>query len=218
MSTSDPATPAQEGAPQGTWLEGKDILPANLPTQPSDLDRPVGPPRKRARPWSLIVGLPLVIIVCLALGVVGGLRLSTMLTGASGGAFSSGQGGVATANNVNGDPLLSARVESVPTLPQAPVRYLEAQAKGDGQTMWNQLSSNAQQQFSSSGGSAQAFTQALQQGPRPDVKQITFVGGSTMGNGREAAIFVVTADINGSLEQVPYFFTVNTDGKIDEVH
>jgi hypothetical protein len=218
MSTADRPTPAQEGSPEGTWLEGKDILPANLPTQPADLDRPVGPPRKRPRPWSLIVGLPLLIIVCLALGVFGGLRLGSMLSGGNGAMFSGGQGGIATANDINGDPLLSARVESEPALPQAPVRYLEAQAKLDGQTMWDQLSPSAQQQFSSQGGSAQAFTQALQQGPHPDVKQITFVGGSTMGDGREAAIFVVTADVNGTLRQVPYFFTVNTDGKIDEVH
>lgn len=218
MSTSDPATPAQEGAPQGTWLEGKDILPANLPTQPADLDRPSGKPRKRAKPWSLIIGLPIVVIICLALGVYGGLRLSTMLTGGSSGLFSGSKGGIATANNVNGDPLLSARVESEPALPEAPVHYLEAQAKGDGQTMWDQLSPGAQQQFTSQGGSADAFTKALQQGPRPDLKQITFVGGSTMGDGREAAVFVVTADINGSLQQVPYYFTVDVNGKIDEVH
>lgn len=218
MSTSEPSTPAQEGAPQGTWLEGKDILPANLPSQPADLDRPVGKPRKRAKPWSLIIGLPVVIIICLAIGVYGGLRLSTMLTGGGGGPFSGSQGGVATANKVNGDPLLSARVESEPALPESPVHYLEAQAKGDGQVMWDQLSPTAQQQFSTNGVSPQAITQQLQQGPRPNLKQITFVGGSTMGDGREAAVFVVTADINGSLQQVPYYFTVDVNGKIDEVH
>jgi hypothetical protein len=39
-----------------------------------------------------------------------------------------------------------------------------------------------------------------------------------MNDGREATMFVVTADVNGALRQVPYYFTVDTQGKIDEVH
>jgi hypothetical protein len=114
--------------------------------------------------------------------------------------------------------LLSARVEASPPVPRAPVIYLEAQAKGDGQTAWNELSAAAQQQIAAQGGSAAALTQELQQSPLPPVKQITFVGGSVMGDGREATMFVVTADVNGALRQVPYYFTVDTQGKIDEVH
>jgi hypothetical protein len=114
--------------------------------------------------------------------------------------------------------LLNAAVDPAPPVPAAPVRYLEAQAKGDGQTMWTLLSAAAQQQLSANGGSPQALTQMLQSNPRPALKQITFVGGSQMGDGREATIFVVTADVNGQLRQAPYYFTVNTEGKIDEVH
>lgn len=211
----------------GTWLEGRDILPANAPAridanQPP-LPQPAAATTRRPRPWSLILGMPLLIL--LVLGVVwlvtsaGSVRSGLMgvLPGHAA-ATATAQPAIRTASNVGGDPLLSARVETSPPVPRAPVIYLEAQAKGDGQTAWNELSAAAQQQIAAQGGSAAALTQELKQSPLPPVKQITFVGGSVMGDGREATMFVVTADVNGALRQVPYYFTVDTQGKIDEVH
>lgn len=211
---------------QGTWLQGRDILPANIPHQvapsPAPVKPPEGPERRRPRPWSLILGVPLLIVVLAVAWLVtssGDLRsrVAAALPGHAAAAATAAPGIRALAN-VGGDPLLSARVESSPPVPRAPVLYLEAQAKGDGQTAWNELSGAAQQQISQQGGSAAALTQALQQSPLPPVKQITFVGGSVMSDGREATMFVVTADVNGALRQVPYYFTVDTQGKIDEVH
>ncbi|HEY8742576.1 MAG TPA: hypothetical protein VIU62_05730 [Chloroflexota bacterium] len=222
MDTRD-QPPTDEG---GTWLQGRDILPPNIPNQAGQQFVPAPEPVVRARrpkPWSLILGVPLLIIVVLAaawmIGSGGGAR-SSLLAGLPGhaAATATADPGIRAASNVGGDPLLSARIESSPPVPKAPVVYLEAQAKGDGQTAWNELSTGAQQQITQQGGSAAALTQALQQSPLPPVKQITFVGGSVMGDGREATIFVVTADVNGALQQVPYYFTVDTQGKIDEVH
>ena len=211
----------------GTWLEGRDILPANTPTaiypSPPPPSQPATPPARRPRPWSLILGVPVLILLVLGavwlVGSAGGVRSG--LIGALPGhavATATAQPAIRAASNVGGDPLLSARVETSPPVPRAPVVYLEAQAKGDGQTAWNELSAAAQQQIAAQGGSAAALTQELQQSPLPPVKQITFVGGSVMGDGREATMFVVTADVNGALRQVPYYFTVDTQGKIDEVH
>ena len=211
----------------GTWLEGRDILPANTPTQirPSQPPPPQAAPlpERRPRPWSLILGVPLLIVLVLGVawlvtsssGVRSGLLAS--LPGHAA-ATATAQPDIRTAANVGGDPLLSARIETAPPVPRAPVIYLEAQAKGDGQAAWNELSAAAQQQIAAQGGSAAALTQELQQSPLPPVKQITFVGGSVMGDGREATIYVVTADVNGALRQVPYYFTVDPQGKIDEVH
>lgn len=212
---------------QGTWLQGRDILPANTPSPVAE-PKPAAPPPeatppRRPRRWSLILGLPLLIIIVLVVvGLVasgGSLtsRLAASLPGSAGASATAGPG-IQTAANIGGDPLLSARVETSPPVPRAPVLYLEAQAKGDGQTAWNELSQAAQQQIAQQGGSAAALTAELQQSPLPPVKQITFVGGSVMNDGREATMFVVTADVNGALRQVPYYFTVDTQGKIDEVH
>lgn len=211
----------------GTWLEGRDILPANTPahistSQPPPVPPPAAPER-RTRPWSLILGVPLLILLVLGavwlVGSAGSVRsgLLGVLPGHAA-AAATAQPTIRAASSVGGDPLLSARVEASPPVPRAPVIYLEAQAKGDGQTAWNELSAAAQQQIAAQGGSAAALTQELQQSPLPPVKQITFVGGSVMGDGREATMFVVTADVNGALRQVPYYFTVDTQGKIDEVH
>jgi hypothetical protein len=224
------STPEQpESEQQGTWIEGRDILPANIPQQSAPIPPPAPPtsapqrPGSHPRPWSLIIGVPVLIIVCLAIGAAvlsartgqGGI-----LTGLGARATATPTAGstIHTAADIGGDPLLGARLETSPPIPRAPVLYLEAQAKGDGQTAWDELSAGAQQQLAQQGGSAAALTQALKQSPLPPLKQITFVGGSTMSDGREATIFVVTADVNGALRQVPYYFTVDTAGKIDEVH
>lgn len=219
-----------ESEEQGTWVTGRDILPPNVLHQaplsaPQPQPGPAAPSPHRPRPWSLILGVPLLVIVVLGVAWLvtssGGLR-SGLVAGlpgqAAATATAAGGTSIRSAANVGGDPLLSARVEASPLVPRAPVLYLEAQAKGDGQTAWNELSAAAQQQITQNGGSAAALTQALQQSPLPPVKQITFVGGSTMSDGREATMFVVTADVNGALRQVPYYFTVDTQGKIDEVH
>ena len=213
---------------QGTWLQGRDILPANIPSQfaePKPAAPPPAspPPERRPRRWSLILCVPLFIINLINLvGLVasGGGLASRLTAGLPGNAraAATAEPGIQTAVNINGDPLLSARVETSPAIPRAPVLYLEAQAKGDGQTAWNELSAAAQSQIAQQGGSAAALTAELQQSPLPPVKQITFVGGSVMNDGREATMFVVTADVNGALRQVPYYFTVDTQGKIDEVH
>ena len=210
MSAPEPTA----GENQGTWLEGRrDILPANLPTMlappgapPTAAGAPA-PARRRPRPWSLLVGLPLVALLFFGLGTVVSARF-----------LRSAAGGIQTGSNIGGDPLLSAHVEATPNLPPAPVHFLEALAKGDGQAMWQELSAASQQQITQNGGSPQALAQALQQGGHPDVTQITFAGGSTLPDGREAAIFVVTANVNGALRAIPYYFTVNTEGKIDEFH
>ena len=211
---------------RGTWLQGRDMLPPNIPNQggqqlvaPPEVSAPV----RRPRPWSLLLGLPLLILILLGAAWVvtsGGDARSKLLANLPGRAAATAtvDPGIRAASDVGGDPLLSARIQTRPPVPKAPVLYLEAQAKGDGQTAWNLLSLTAQQQITQQGGSAAALTQALQQSPLPPVKQITFVGGSVMGDGREATIFVVTADVNGALRQVPYYFTVDTQGKIDEVH
>jgi hypothetical protein len=120
--------------------------------------------------------------------------------------------------NVNGDSMVSANVNGRPPIPTAPIRFLEAQAKGDGTGMWNELSTDFQQQLAQQGGSADALTQALHQGPLPDVQQITFVGGSVLAGGDEACIFVVTANVNDTESQVPWYFTVDPTGKIIEFH
>jgi hypothetical protein len=217
-----------ESEEQGTWVSGRDILPPNFPHQAPPTAPPpapaLGAPR-RPRPWSLILGVPLLVIIVLGVAWVvtsSGSAHGGLLAGLPGrapaAATATDGSSVRTATDVGGDPLLSARVETSPLVPRAPVLYLEAQAKGDGQTAWNELSAAAQQQITQNGGSAAALTQALQQSPLPPVKQITFAGGSTMNDGREATIFVVTADVNGTLRQVPYYFTVDTQGKIDEVH
>jgi hypothetical protein len=213
---------------QGTWLQGRDILPANIPSQaaepkPAAPPPPESPPPRRPRRWSLILGVPLFLIIVLivvAVVTTGGGLTGRLPGGTAGTAAASGtaEPGIQTAVSIDGDPLLSARVETSPPIPKAPVLYLEAQAKGDGQTAWNELSAAAQSQIAQQGGSAAALTAELKQSPLPPVKQITFVGGSVMNDGREATMFVVTADVNGALRQVPYYFTVDTQGKIDEVH
>jgi len=217
VSTAGEPSQGQEG----TWLQGHDILPSNIPGAKAAetllQNQPVAvvePPKRRRRRWSVIVGLPVVAILFLAIGLVAGhyFLASPAQLSASGG------GQVHTMTNVGGDPLVSAAVDASPQIPIAPVHFLEAQAKGDGQAMWNLLSPAAQAQLSSQGGSADALTKGLQGGPLPTVKQITFAGGSQMSDGRWATIYILTADLNGQIRQVPYYFTVNTDGKIDEFH
>ncbi len=215
--------PSDDG---GTWLQGRDMLPPNIPNQVGQ--RPITAPEvsapvRRPRPWSLILGVPLLLVIVLGAAWImtsGSGSRSNLLANLPGRAVATAtpDSGIRALSSVGGDPLLSARIQTSPPVPKAPVLYLEAQAKGDGQTAWNELSPAAQQQIAQQGGSAAALTQALQQSPLPPVKQITFVGGSVMGDGREATIFVVTADVNGALRQVPYYFTVDTQGKIDEVH
>lgn len=217
-----PEQPAPDD--RGTWLEGRDILPANLPQQGVPFTPPgVAPPKqRRPRRWSLIVGLPLVILGVLAVAAVMSSHVLGVIgpggSAPSAAVQSNASASIRVMTSIGGDPLVSAQVDPTPPIPKSPVAYLEAQAKGDGQTAWDQLSAIAQQQLAQQGGSAAALTQDLQQNPLPPLKQITFVGGSVMTDGREAAIFVVTVDVNGALRQVPYYFTVDTQGKIDEVH
>jgi len=216
VSTAGEPSQGQEG----TWLQGHDILPSNIPgakaaetlfeNKPA---APVEPPKRRRRRWSVLVGLPFVAILLVAIGLVVRLHFASPAQ-----LSASGSGQVHTMTNVGGDPLVSAAVDASPQIPIAPVHFLEAQAKGDGQTMWDLLSPAAQAQLSSQGGSADALTKGLQGGPLPTVKQITFAGGSQMSDGRWATIYILTADLNGQIRQVPYYFTVNTDGKIDEFH
>lgn len=212
MSNPDESKPE----PQDTWLQGRDILPSNIPTAQSPALTPEQPsngqaPRRKPRRWSLIVGLPVVAIVFLVVGFFVG----TNLTGGSGAGSAAG---MRTLSNVGGDPLVSAQVDPTPPIPKAPVLFLEAQAKADGQAMWDQLAPEAQQAITQGGGSPEALTAALQKNPLPTLRQITFVAGYQMNDGREATIYVVTADVNGSRQQVPFFFTVDTNGKIDEYH
>jgi hypothetical protein len=114
--------------------------------------------------------------------------------------------GPLVANTIDGDPLVSARLEGNPPVPMAAVQYLEDQARGDGQAAWDELSVAAQQQIAQQGGSAVALTQELQRSPLPPILQITFAGGSTMIDGREAAVFIVTANVADTQRQVPYYF------------
>jgi hypothetical protein len=114
--------------------------------------------------------------------------------------------GPLVANTIDGDPLVSARLEGNPPVPMAAAQYLEDQARGDGQAAWDELSVAAQQQIAQQGGSAIALTQELQRSPLPPILQITFAGGSTMIDGREAAVFIVTANVADTQRQVPYYF------------
>ena len=212
MSNAEESKPE----PQDTWLQGRDILPSNLPSAQSPALTAEQPsvesaPRRKPRRWSLIVGLPVVAIIFLIVGFLVGNTLSGMSGGGS-------AAGMRTLTNVGGDPLVSAQVDATPPIPKAPVLFLEAQAKGDGQAVWDQLAPQAQQAITQGGGSPEALTAELKQNPLPPLRQITFVGGYQMNDGREAAIYVITADVNGSRQQVPYFFTVDTNGKIDEWH
>jgi hypothetical protein len=50
------------------------------------------------------------------------------------------------------------------------------------------------------------------------IKSITYVAGSRLNDGRVATIFAITFSVNGSDTELPYYFTVNTDGLIDEFH
>jgi hypothetical protein len=86
------------------------------------------------------------------------------------------------------------------------VPNLEDQARGDGQAAWDELSVAAQQHIAQQGGSAISLTQELQRSPLPPILQITFAGGSTMIDGREAAVFIVTANVADTQRQVPYYF------------
>lgn len=205
MDTRD--RPDLEGVWDGT---SHDILPANIPPGPRDAGGSV-PPARRPRRRGRIVSWFVVGLVGIGLGVAVGLRFGLPLVVARGGA-------VHTLTNVFGDPLVNARVIGEPPIPKAPVAYLEAQAKGDAQAMWALYSPTAQQLLTKAGEGPQQLTQALQAHPLPPIKQITFAGGVVLSDGREATIFVVTADVNGVLEQAPYYFTVNANGQIDEAH
>ena len=193
--------------PARSWASNRqDILPANILTGP-----PAAPSARRPRRGRAIARMLAVGLAGLVLGVILGLRVGMPLVVGRGGA-------VHTLATVNGDPLVNARVVGEPPIPQAPIAYLEAQAKGNGQAMWALYSPQAQQLLTKAGGGPQQLTQALQANPMPPVKQITFAGGVLLNDGREATVFVVTADAGGALEQVPYYFTVNANGQIDEAH
>jgi hypothetical protein len=196
--------------PEGSWASaGQDILPANILTGPASAVSP--PPARRRRHGRAIAGVLAVGLAGLVLGVILGLRVGMPLVVGRGGA-------VHTLTTVNGDPLVNARVVGEPPIPQAPIAYLEAQAKGNGQAMWALYSPQAQQLLTKEGGGPQQLTQILRAHPLPAIKQITFAGGVLLNDGREATVFVVTANVNGALTQVPYYFTVNANGQIDEAH
>jgi hypothetical protein len=57
--------PSDDG---GTWLQGRDMLPPNIPNQVGQ--RPITAPEvsapvRRPRPWSLILGVPLLLVIVL---------------------------------------------------------------------------------------------------------------------------------------------------------
>jgi hypothetical protein len=105
----------------GTWLEGRDILPANTPAHVSTSQPPPVPPpaapERRTRPWSLILGVPLLILLVLGavwlVGSAGSVRsgLLGVLPGHAA-AAATAQPTIRAASSVGGDPLLSARVEA----------------------------------------------------------------------------------------------------------
>ncbi|MCL4545747.1 MAG: hypothetical protein M1118_14325 [Chloroflexi bacterium] len=207
MSSVEPPTQST-----GIWPpESKDTLPPNIPVTEQPVPPMPAKPRRRFRYAALFVVMVIVLLVGgVAGGVVGVNVIAPRLTGQN--------LLIHTLTDIGGNPLFDARVQGEPPVPQAPFIFLEAQAAGDGQAMWNQLSPSEQQALSSQGGSPTKLTSLLQQQGKIDVKEITFVGGAMLSDGREACVFVVTANVNGALRQAPYYFTVDTNGKIDEFH
>lgn len=209
MSAPESPTPSTEPWPP----DSKDTLPPNIPLTASTTI-PTPPPRKSSR--GKLIGLIIIsIVVPLILGIAIGAVLGVKVIAPH---FNKQTPLIHSLSNIGGNPLFSARVNGEPPIPQAPFKFLEAQAQDNGQTMWNLLSPTEQQALAAQGGSAQQLTALLKTQGKIDVRQITFAGGAMLNDGREACVFIVTADVNGALRQAPYYFTVDTNGKIDEFH
>ncbi|MCL4541684.1 MAG: hypothetical protein M1396_05030 [Chloroflexi bacterium] len=211
MSAPESPTPPTEPWPPGS----KDTLPPNIPPAASTAisTSPLSPRKSgRGKLTGLIV---ITIVVPLIVGIALGVVLDAKVIAPH---FNKQTTLIHTLSNIGGNPLFSAHVNGEPLIPPAPFKFLEAQAQDNGQAMWNELSPSEQQALAAQGGSPQQLTALLKKQGKIDVRQITFAGGAMLNDGREACIFIVTADVNGALRQAPYYFTVDTNGKIDEFH
>ncbi len=218
-----------------TWVTGRDILPPNLPRQeaPTSPSQPQfqhftpAPVQRGPRRWSLLIGIPVIVLVVLVAGIAisgsllgRGLHIGLPSTAAAPANASVPTGASAdavTETKLFNDPLVDEHIVTNIPAPKAPVSFIEAWTKQDSQTMWGELSPGAQQQFQQAGASATNFAQ-IPFGPSMQIKSITYVAGSRLNDGRVATIFAITFSVNGSDTELPYYFTVNTDGLIDEFH
>ena len=90
--------------------------------------------------------------------------------------------------------------------------YVEGQRVYDAQAMWNALSEELRSSFGSVEGLQRRIEQNRRQGSR--VTESKYVAGSTLDDGRQVYLYVVSIQQGDQIRQVPYTFTVNQGGKI----
>lgn len=141
-----------------------------------------------------LVGLLLVALIW------ANLRLQSSATaGGALSALSAGQGSVAPA------PIIES--------------YLKAQNRFDAGVMWETMSERYQKILATRGVNAEILQQQLDMARSHGrhFKDITYVAGYELNDGSSIYLYVVTVEMDGESQQVPHLFTVDPNGKIDNI-
>lgn len=99
-------------------------------------------------------------------------------------------------------------------------RYLQGYTTYDASLIWDSLSRSAVEAIEARGGSVTSLQEQLNQARQAGIRygQFTYVGGRPLASGESIHFYLVeVVGPAGEVEQVPYIFTLDSEGKIVRV-
>ena len=111
----------------------------------------------------------------------------------------------------SGEPSLAA--------PPAVESYIKGQGNFDANLMWKAMSERFQQRIMAQGGSIEGLQQQLDaaRAQGRQFKDVKYIAGYRLNDGRTIHLYVIDMEVGGELVQIPYLFTVDRGGKIDNI-